>query len=99
MLYQAYQTQSDLMSPLRLMAQSTSAHLWLDNTEGSWLRKLSSSLEIFSRMRLTHARPAYGITSVKVGELELPVAEKSVLSLPFGTLLHFKKETPPNRTR
>ena len=96
MLYQAYQTQSDLMSPLRLMAQSTSAHLWLDNTEGSWLRKLSSSLEIFSRMRLTHARPAYGITSVKVGELELPVAEKSVLSLPFGTLLHFKKETPPN---
>ena len=96
MLYQAYQTQSDLMSPLRLMAQSTSAHLWLDNTEGSWLRKLSSSLEIFSRMRLTHARPAYGITSVKVGELELPVAEKSVLSLPFGTLLHFKKETSPN---
>lgn len=96
MLYQAYQTQSDLMSPLRLMAQSTSAHLWLDNTEGSWLRKLSSSLEIFSRMRLTHARPAYGITSVKVGELELPVAEESVLSLPFGTLLHFKKETSPN---
>ena len=96
MLYQAYQTQSDLMSPLRLMAQSTSAHLWLDNTEGSWLRKLSSSLEIFSRMRLTHARPAYGITSVKVGDLELPVAEKSVLSLPFGTLLHFKKETSPN---
>lgn len=96
MLYQAYQTQSDLMSPLRHMAQSTSAHLWLDNTEGSWLRKWSSSLEVFSRMRLTHARPAYGITSIKVGEHERAVVEESVLSLPFGTLLHFKKEAPPN---
>jgi poly(3-hydroxybutyrate) depolymerase len=96
MLYQAYQTQSDLMSPLRLMAQSTSAHLWQDNTEGSWLRKWSASLEVFSRMRLTHARPAYGITSAKVGEVELAVTEESVLSLPFGTLLHFKKESPLN---
>jgi len=97
MLYQAYQTQSDLMSPLRLLAQSTSAHLWQDNTEGSWLRKWSASLEVFSRMRLTHARPAYGITSVKVGEVEQAVTEESVLSLPFGTLLHFKKETSSAR--
>jgi hypothetical protein len=33
MLYQAYQTQSDLMSPLRLMAQHLSASLWLQKTE------------------------------------------------------------------
>ena len=94
MLYQAYQTQSDLMSPFRLLAQSASANLWLNHTEGSLLRKLSSSMEVFSRMRLTHARPDYGITSVKVGERELQVTEESVLSMPFGTLLHFKKETP-----
>ena len=35
MLYQAYQLQSDLMSPLRLMAQGLSAPLWLQNTERS----------------------------------------------------------------
>jgi poly(3-hydroxybutyrate) depolymerase len=96
MLYQAYQNQSDLMSPFRLLAQSSSANLWLDNTEGSWVRKLSASMAVFSRMRLTHTRPAYNVTSVNVGPQELPVTEEVVLSMPFCTLLHFKKETPPD---
>ena len=96
MLYQAYQTQSDLMSPYRLLAQGGSAGLWMENTQGSWMRKLSASMEVFSRMRLTHSRPAYGITSVMVGAQELAVTEEQVLSLPFGTLLRFKKDTPPN---
>jgi len=94
MLYQAYQSQSDLMSPLRLLAQSSSANLWFSKTEGNFLRKLSASMEVFSRLRLTHSRPAYGITSVKVGEHELAVTEEKVLSLPFGTLLRFKKDAP-----
>jgi poly(3-hydroxybutyrate) depolymerase len=97
MLYHAYQLQSDLTSPLRLFAQGGSAALWLDKTEGSFLRKLSTSMEVFSRMRLTHSRPAYGITSVKVGERELAVTEETVLTLPFGTLLRFKKEDAPDR--
>ncbi len=92
MLYQAYQTQSDLMSPFRLLAQNTSAALWLNKTEGSLLRKFSASMEVFSRMRLTHSRPAYAISEVKVGEQAWPVTEESVLTLPFGTLLRFKKE-------
>ena len=94
MLYQAYQLQSDLLSPLRLLAQGGSAALWLGKTEGSLLRKLSASMEVFSRLRLTHSRPAYGISSVKVGERELAVTEEAVLSMPFGTLLRFKKELP-----
>ena len=96
MLYQAYQSQSDLMSPLRLLAQSSSANLWFSKTEGNFLRKLSASMEVFSRLRLTHSRPAYGITSIKVGDHELPVTEEKVLGLPFGTLLRFRKETPAN---
>lgn len=94
MLYQAYQTHSDLTSPLRLLAQGGSASLWLSGTEGSLMRKLSASLEVFSRMRLTHSRPAYGITSVTVGERQLAVTEESVLRTPFGTLLRFRKDTP-----
>jgi poly(3-hydroxybutyrate) depolymerase len=97
MLYQAYQTQSDLMSPLRLLAQGSSAALWLGKTEGTWLRKISASMEVFSRLRVTHSRPAYGISMVRVGERELAVTEETVLSLPFGTLLRFKKEEAPDR--
>ncbi|OOG47551.1 polyhydroxyalkanoate depolymerase [Polaromonas sp. A23] len=97
MLYQAYQLQSDLMSPLRLLAQGSSAALWLGQTEGSLLRKFSASMEVFSRLRVTHSRPAYGITRVKVGERELAVTEEAVLAMPFGTLLHFRKEEAPDR--
>ena len=92
MLYQAYQTQADLMSPFRLLAQSSSAALWLSHTEGSFLRKLSASMEVLSRMRLTHSRPAYAISTVKVGEDNFAITEETVLTMPFGTLLRFKKE-------
>jgi poly(3-hydroxybutyrate) depolymerase len=97
MLYQAYQTQSDLMSPFRLLAQGSSAAFWLGKTEGTLLRKLSASMEVFSRLRVTHSRPAYGISAVKVGERELAVTEETVLTMPFGTLLRFKKEEAPDR--
>lgn len=91
MLYQAYQNQSDLSSPLRLMAQSMSAMLWMNQTEGSWLRKMSAGMEVISRMRMTHSRPDYGIHSVTVDDEVYPIEEETVLSLPFGSLLHFRK--------
>jgi poly(3-hydroxybutyrate) depolymerase len=47
MLYQAYQTQSDLMSPLRLLAQHSGAALWLRQTEGSVLRKMAAAARCF----------------------------------------------------
>ena len=88
MLYQAYQTQSDLMSPFRLMAQAGAASFWLAKTEGSMLRKLAASFDVFSRLRLTHTRPAYGIQHITVAEHQIPVTEHKLLELPFGTLLH-----------
>ncbi|CAN5353290.1 polyhydroxyalkanoate depolymerase [soil metagenome] len=93
MLYSAYQMQSDLMSPLRLLAQGASAALWWSKTEGTPLRKLSASMEVFSRLRLTHSRPAYNIQSVNVEGQEVAVTEETALTLPFGTLLRFKKDT------
>ncbi|CAM8663839.1 DepA Poly-beta-hydroxyalkanoate depolymerase [Comamonadaceae bacterium] len=93
MLYQAYQNQTDLSSPLRLMAQGMSAMLWMNQTEGSWLRKMSASMEVISRMRLTHSRPDYCIDSVTVDDEVYPIKEETVLSLPFGSLLHFRKTT------
>jgi poly(3-hydroxybutyrate) depolymerase len=91
MLYQAYQAHSDLGSPLRLLAQQQSALLWLRQTEGTLVRKIAAACEVFSRLRLTHSRPAYGIESVRVADHDIPVTEEDVLKLPFGTLLHFRK--------
>jgi poly(3-hydroxybutyrate) depolymerase len=91
MLYQAYQAQSDLLSPLRLLAQHQGAQLWFQRTEGTLLRKIAAASEVISRLRLTHTRPAYGIDTVMVLGESVPVVEEQTLSLPFGTLLHFRK--------
>ncbi|MFD0667548.1 polyhydroxyalkanoate depolymerase [Ramlibacter sp. MAHUQ-53] len=91
MLYQAYQTHFDLTSPLRLIAQHQAAALWLERTEGTAARKLAAACEVFSRLRLTHTRPAYGITQVRSEGRDVQVIEETVLKLPFGTLLHFRK--------
>lgn len=91
MLYQAYQTQFDLTSPLRLLAQHHAASLWLERTEGTLVRKVAAACEVISRLRMTHTRPAYGISEVQVQGVPLQVEEETVLRLPFGTLLHFRK--------
>ena len=95
MLYQAYQVQSDLLSPMRMLAQWISSSFWLSGTEGTALRRVSAASEVFSRLKLTHARPPYEIDSITVGEDTWPVTEETTLSTPFGTLLHFKKEGAP----
>ena len=91
MLYQAYQTQSDLLSPVRLAAQSLASALWLPRTERSWLRQLAAHCDLLARLRLTHSRPPYGIGDVSVDGEPVAVDEIVKLKLPFGSLLHFRK--------
>jgi poly(3-hydroxybutyrate) depolymerase len=95
MLYQAYQLQSDLMSPFRLMAQSLGSSLWFKDTENSPVRRIAAACDVFSRLRLTHSRPGYGIASVQVGDDRIGITEQTVLSQPFGSLIHFQKTDGP----
>ncbi|QCB44925.1 polyhydroxyalkanoate depolymerase [Hydrogenophaga sp. PAMC20947] len=92
MLYQAYQLQSDLMSPMRLTAQHLSQSLWMEKTERSVLRKVTAACDVLSRLRLTHSRPPYDIQRVVSEGSEVPIVEECVLTLPFGSLLHFRKD-------
>jgi poly(3-hydroxybutyrate) depolymerase len=91
MLYQAYQLQSDLSTPLRLLSQFGSAVLASGHGEGGVLRKVSAALDVFSRLRLTHSRPDYAISDVAAAHGPVPVVEEEVLSMPFGRLLRFRK--------
>lgn len=92
MLYQAYQLQSDLMSPMRLLAQLGGGAFWQSQAEATLARKAAAAMEVFSRMRLTHSRPKYGIESITVGERSYAVTEELTVRMPFGSLLHFKKD-------
>jgi len=92
MLYLAYQTQSDFMTPVRAWATLATAAGHRQPLNGQVLRNLTAAYELITRMGLTHSRPAFGIGSVSVGNREVEVREEAAHSTPFGTLLHFKKD-------
>ncbi len=95
MLYQAYQRQRDLTAPARAFAGLASWTLrempdrWTDNRIA---RQLSAAYEMVERSHLTHERPPFGIDEVVVAGEVTPVWEETVISTPFSSLLHFRKE-------
>jgi poly(3-hydroxybutyrate) depolymerase len=94
MLYATYQTHSDIMVPVRCWALAGLSALtpWANRAELGHLRNLTAAYELIARAGLTHARPTYAMTSVRVGQRDVAVREQVVASTPFGTLLHFAKD-------
>ena len=96
MLYQTYQAHSDFMDPLRrfaVMAAGTVGEHLNGSARPSFLSNLGAGYELIARAGLTHTRPSYDIDSVTVGNQEVAVTEEAADVTPFGTLLHFKKDT------
>ena len=91
MLYQAFQFQDDLLAPMRDFAERlqtlSSTLFWGAGTEMS--RHFSANLEMFSRFKLTHERPDFEISSVRIGNRDVPISIETAFALPFGKLLHF----------
>src|SRR6516164_8385954 len=100
LLYLTYQMQSDIMAPVRRWASgaanSGSAPVLADNPA---LRNLTAVYELIARSGLTHMRPRFGIDSITVDGREVEVREKAAARTPFGTLLHFSKDTAATQPR
>ena len=94
MLYLAYQAHNDMIEPAKTLARQSLAMLgaWGAQSQCPHVRNLSAAYELIARAGLSHARPEYGIPAVTVGNREVEVTEEAVLTLPFGTLLRFKKD-------
>ncbi|OYX06869.1 MAG: poly(3-hydroxybutyrate) depolymerase, partial [Rhizobiales bacterium 32-66-8] len=96
MKYLAYQTQSDLMEPVRFgahMARRLLDSPFMAALQGAaGVRHLAAAYEMVERASLSHARLPFGIKTVEVGNREVEVTEEVVNVLPFGSLLHFKKD-------
>src|SRR5215470_4687810 len=94
MLYQAYQAHADLMVPVRALASLAAGRIGPPFAENlAIVRNLTAACELIARARLTHHRPPFGIDAAMVGNREVTVREEAVQVAPFGTLLHFKKDT------
>jgi len=102
MLYFAYQTLQDGIAPWQQAAGQV-AEWWGHGLQalGDWpqppaAQQWVAASEVFSRLRLTHTRPPFGITSVQVGpegsRRTVPVHEQVVAQRAFGTLLRFCRD-------
>ena len=95
MLYDAYQAQQDMLAPLRAGADLVKA-AFSDTVLGPAanyvFRSMAAAAEIVSRSHLIHDRPAYDIDDVLVEGERVAVQEEVALEMPFGNLVHFRKE-------
>ncbi len=94
MLYAAYQGLDDFFGLFR--SGATVGLSLVPRARGPFAalyRQGAAMLEMVTRFRLTHSRPDYGIRSVRIGNRDVPVTEEVVLDLPFGQLLHFRRDT------
>ncbi|MFN3673830.1 MAG: polyhydroxyalkanoate depolymerase, partial [Bosea sp. (in: a-proteobacteria)] len=94
MLYAAYQAQCDFSNPARVLAQAALASLGARMLSGQPVdtRAAAAAFELVTRARLSHERPDFAIASVRCGNDDVSVQEEVVLTLPFGSLLRFRKE-------
>ena len=95
MIYLAYQTQSDLIAPVRELASAALTALNRFNgalADNLLIRNMAAAYELLARAGLSHERPAFGIDAVKIGDREVRVHEEAALGTPFGTLLRFRKD-------
>jgi poly(3-hydroxybutyrate) depolymerase len=75
MLYFAYQTQSDVMAPVRAWASMVLAAGPQPLLGDEVTRNLSAAYELIARAGLTHTRPPFGISHVSMGNREVEVRE------------------------
>jgi poly(3-hydroxybutyrate) depolymerase len=95
MLYQLYQVQTDLMSPIRQFARmgaSMARALDIGDYTPVPLRHFGAALSLIAETGLTHSRPEFGFEAVRIGNQEVGVTEEVADETPFGTLLRFRKD-------
>jgi poly(3-hydroxybutyrate) depolymerase len=96
MIYHLYQANMDLLDPIRLVSKSTSQFMrkpWPGTEHNFTVKFVASALELLSETGTTHRRPSFEIDTVRVGNRLVEVREEAAFSTPFGTLLHFAKDS------
>src|SRR3712207_6698386 len=102
MLYTAYEMNRRMGAPVVAASEWTARALQglptpLGRTPA--VRHMVAACDILANARPTHRRPAFGITTVPVGDREADVFERPALKTPFGTLLHFAKPSVTGQPR
>ncbi len=101
MWYHLYEAQQRATAPFRAAAEAALGMRGMMNGSAGMpaMRQMMAAVELASRAKLTHHRPPFGISQVMVDNRMANVVEEVALRLPFGDLLHFKKDTDAPQPR
>lgn len=101
MWYHLYEAQMKASEPFRAAALAAVRMRGALNgsADSPVARQILAFLEMASRAQLSHTRPPFGIKTVKVENREVEVTEEVALHLPFGDLLHFRKDVEAPQPR
>jgi len=96
MLYDAYQAQQDFLAPMRAGAglfKAAFSDTSLGPAANYMFRSFAAGAEILTRAQVIHERPPFNIAQATVAGRPLAVTEEVALDMPFGNLVHFRKES------
>jgi poly(3-hydroxybutyrate) depolymerase len=95
MLYTAYEATHAAMRPLRLAADVTRRFYRSPLNPASYLPQstaIAAACDVFERVTRRYGKPEWGIDETTVDGHRVPVAIEPAATLPFCTLLHFRRE-------
>ena len=102
MLYQLYELQHALLTPVRFhaeIARNLFQSPWnpLSYTQAG--RTVAAGAEMLERSTRRFGRPDFGLHETEIDGKKITVIEEIALDKPFGDLLHFKRATKRNDPR
>jgi poly(3-hydroxybutyrate) depolymerase len=97
LLYQLHETQRALLNPASFWAESMSK--LYGNPYSPWAfsplaNRVSAGFELMYRLGKEYEKPAFGLTTTKIGDQEVSVSERIELSKPFCQLRKFERLLP-----
>jgi poly(3-hydroxybutyrate) depolymerase len=95
MNYYAYEMAHAFMSPVRFGVQTLRQTLgWPLNPMGYTTagKNMIAACEVFENITRRYGKPEFGINSVQLSGLKIPIREEIVLSKPFCNLVHFDRD-------
>jgi poly(3-hydroxybutyrate) depolymerase len=102
MLYHAFEMTHAALQPIRYAAAKSKAALespfnpWAYTDFGKAIR---AGLDVFEGATRRYGKPAWGITQTSIHGQPVPITIEPVLTKPFCTLLHFKRDLGPMAKR
>ena len=96
MIYDWYESQRAILSPLADFAQAASKFytnpLW-PLSQAPSMQRVSASYELMHRLLKSYEKPAFDVSSVRIDGRDVAVQERVALDKPFCRLIRFKRLT------